>query len=245
MTRPRSPVQITALGTIALPHTQERHVRQPSQACAGTWKIHRARPRPPFRPRSVQPSFCVGYAPQKLLFRSLALASLDRTCRDHIDVSATFSTIAQISFSHNQDPFLPLGAVRCGSQPKTRDRARNKGLQRDVDQSMDGSKLNHHLRRPFCVTLSAPAVDEETSAGAVPALAPGKAPPLPKAGPFAQPRSHDQVGFPAELTKSVIPPDSPLGPAIVSLGEKLFFDSRLSDEHGFLCNVPRSEARLH
>ena len=41
MTRPRSPVQITALGTIALPHTQERHVRQPSQACAGTWKIQR------------------------------------------------------------------------------------------------------------------------------------------------------------------------------------------------------------
>ena len=77
VTRPQSPVQITALGTIALPHTQERHVRQPSQACAGTWKIHRARPRPPFRPRSVQPSFCVGYAPQKLLFRLLALASLN------------------------------------------------------------------------------------------------------------------------------------------------------------------------
>src|SRR5205807_4106880 len=53
----------------------------------------------PFHPRSVQPSFCVGYAPQKLLFRfqpsfcvgyapqkllfrSLALASLNHTCRN-------------------------------------------------------------------------------------------------------------------------------------------------------------------
>ena len=47
MTRPQSPAQITALGIIVLPHSQERHARQPSRACAGTWKIHRARPRPP------------------------------------------------------------------------------------------------------------------------------------------------------------------------------------------------------
>jgi cytochrome c peroxidase len=87
----------------------------------------------------------------------------------------------------------------------------------------------------LCATLSAPAVDEETNAGALPALAPGKAPPLPKAGPLAQPRSQDQVGFPAELTKSVIPPGSPLAPAIVSLGEKLFFDSRLSGDSTASC----------
>jgi hypothetical protein len=82
LTRPQSPVQITALGIIALPHTQQRRARQPLQACAATWKIHRARPRPPFRPRSVQPSFCVGYAPQKLILRSLAFASLNRACRN-------------------------------------------------------------------------------------------------------------------------------------------------------------------
>jgi hypothetical protein len=46
VTRPQSPVQITALGIIALPHTQQRRARQPLQACAATWKIHRARPRP-------------------------------------------------------------------------------------------------------------------------------------------------------------------------------------------------------
>ena len=74
-----------------------------------------------------------------------------------------------------------------------------------------------------------------SNAGALPALAPGKAPPLPKAGPLAQPRSQDQVGFPAELTKSVIPPGSPLAPAIVSLGEKLFFDSRLSGDGTVSC----------
>jgi hypothetical protein len=36
VTCPKSPVQITALGIIALPHSQERHPRQPSRACAGT-----------------------------------------------------------------------------------------------------------------------------------------------------------------------------------------------------------------
>ena len=46
-------------------------------------------------PRSVQPSFCGGFAPQKLLLRSLALASLDRACQDHRpDVSATLTTTA-------------------------------------------------------------------------------------------------------------------------------------------------------
>ena len=61
------------------------HPRAPRQTAITSLRGHlenRARPRPPFRPRSVQPSFCVGYAPQKLLFRSLALASLNHACRD-------------------------------------------------------------------------------------------------------------------------------------------------------------------
>ena len=76
MTRPQSLVQITALGIIALPHSQERHARQhhePARALEKSIEPGRT----PFRPRSVQPSFCVGYAPQKLLFRLLALASLN------------------------------------------------------------------------------------------------------------------------------------------------------------------------
>ena len=67
MTRPQSLVQITALGIIALPHSQERHARQhhePARALEKSIEPGRT----PFRPRSVQPSFCVGYAPQKLLF---------------------------------------------------------------------------------------------------------------------------------------------------------------------------------
>src|SRR5262245_10011483 len=46
-------------------------------------------------PRSVQPSFCGGFAPQKRLLRSLALASLNLACPDHRPgVSATLTTTA-------------------------------------------------------------------------------------------------------------------------------------------------------
>jgi hypothetical protein len=74
--------------------------------------------------------------------------------------------------------------------------------------------------------LAAPVGSDGTDVGPPPALAPGHAPPLPKVGPLAEPRSPDQVGFPAALTKSVIPADSPLTPAVVSLGEKLFFEAQ-------------------
>jgi hypothetical protein len=45
--------------------------------------------------------------------------------------------------------------------------------------------------------LAAPAVDEDTSVGPPRTLAPGQAPILPQAGPLAEPRSSDQVGFPS------------------------------------------------
>ena len=76
---------------------------------------------------------------------------------------------------------------------------------------------------------------DDTSVGPPPALPPGQAPPLPKAGPLARPRTQVQVGFPAALTASVIPPASPLTPAAVALGEKLFFDSRLSGDGTVAC----------
>ena len=87
----------------------------------------------------------------------------------------------------------------------------------------------------LCAVLAAPAVSEDAGIGPPPALAPGQAPPLPQAGPLAEPRSQDQVGFPAALTASVIPPASPLTPATVALGEKLFFDSRLSGDGTVAC----------
>jgi cytochrome c peroxidase len=60
---------------------------------------------------------------------------------------------------------------------------------------------------------------------------------------LAQPRSQGQVGLPAALTASVIPPASPLTPAAVALGEKLFFDSRLSGDDTVACATCHDPAR--
>lgn len=94
-----------------------------------------------------------------------------------------------------------------------------------------------------CAAVGAPAGDEATPVGPPPALAPGQAPPLPQPGRLAAPRSPDQVGFPAALTQSVIPPASPLTPAAVALGEKLFFDSRLSGDDTVACATCHDPAR--
>src|ERR1700751_1340229 len=83
--------------------------------------------------------------------------------------------------------------------------------------------------------FAASAASDVTGAGDPPALAPAQAPPLPQPGPLAAPRSQNQVGFPAALTASVIPPSSPLTPAAVALGEKLFFDARLSGDGTVAC----------
>lgn len=60
---------------------------------------------------------------------------------------------------------------------------------------------------------------------------------------LAQPRSQDQVGFPVELAKSVIPAGSPLTPPVVSLGEKLFFESHLSGDGTVACATCHDPAR--
>jgi cytochrome c peroxidase len=91
--------------------------------------------------------------------------------------------------------------------------------------------------------IAAPAADEAAAIGPPPALPPNQAPPLPKQGPLAKPRSSDQVGFPAALTASAIPPASPLGPAVVALGEKLFFDGRLSGDGSVACATCHDPAR--
>jgi cytochrome c peroxidase len=93
-----------------------------------------------------------------------------------------------------------------------------------------------------CAVLAAPAVSEDTSVGSPPALAPGQAPPLPQAGPLAEPRSSDQVGFPMALTEYVISPTT-LRPARVALGQKLFFESRLSGDGSVACATCHDPAR--
>ena len=95
MTRPQSPVQITALGIIALPHSQERHARQhhePARALEKSIEPGRTHPIPP------------AFSPTEFLRRlrsaetliSFACARLSRPYlpRSYPDVSATFTTIA-------------------------------------------------------------------------------------------------------------------------------------------------------
>src|SRR5215470_8276603 len=97
-----------------------------------------------------------------------------------------------------------------------------------------------------CHIVAVPAAladHDDTGVGPPAALAPGQAPPLPKQGPLAEPRSSNQVGFPAALTASVIPPATPLAPATVALGEKLFFDSRLSGDGTVACATCHDPAR--
>ena len=91
--------------------------------------------------------------------------------------------------------------------------------------------------------LAASVATESVSVGPPPALAPGQAPPLPNQGALAEPRSSDQVGFPAALTASVIPPASTPTPGRVALGEKLFFDSRLSGDGTVACTTCHDPAR--
>ena len=79
--------------------------------------------------------------------------------------------------------------------------------------------------------------------GPPPVLEPGKSPPLPPQGLLAEPRSMDQVGFPVAATAAVIPPASPLTPAGVTLGQRLFFDPRLSGDGSVACATCHDPAR--
>jgi cytochrome c peroxidase len=71
----------------------------------------------------------------------------------------------------------------------------------------------------------------------------GKAPPIPKAGPLAGPRSLQQVGLPAAPTRAVTPPDNPQTPEKIALGRKLFFDGRLSADGTVACATCHDPAR--
>ena len=58
---------------------------------------------------------------------------------------------------------------------------------------------------------------------------------IPKISPLADPKPTDQVGLPKELTRAVTPADNPTTPDKVALGEKLFFDGRLSADGTVAC----------
>jgi cytochrome c peroxidase len=71
----------------------------------------------------------------------------------------------------------------------------------------------------------------------------GKAPLIPTAGPLARPRSLYQFGLPAELTRTVIPHDNPQTSEKIALGQKLFFDGRLSADGTVACSTCHDPAR--
>ena len=90
--------------------------------------------------------------------------------------------------------------------------------------------------------LPAKAKPDQTPVGVV-RVPPGHAPAIPQPGILAKPRSTNQVGFPMQLTQSVIPPDNPLTPEKIALGQKLFFDGRLSADGTVACATCHDPAR--
>jgi cytochrome c peroxidase len=60
---------------------------------------------------------------------------------------------------------------------------------------------------------------------------------IPETDPLAQPKSPQQVGVPVEMTRAAIPPDNPQTPEKISLGQRLFFDRRLSADGTVSCST--------
>jgi cytochrome c peroxidase len=61
--------------------------------------------------------------------------------------------------------------------------------------------------------------------------------------PLAQPKSLQQAGLPIEMTQAAIPPDNPQAPQKIALGQKLFFDVRLSADGTVSCSTCHDPAR--
>jgi len=67
--------------------------------------------------------------------------------------------------------------------------------------------------------------------------------PIPNAGASAQPRPREQTGLPAEATRAAIPADNPQTADKIALGQKLFFDGRLSADGTVACSSCHDPAR--
>jgi cytochrome c peroxidase len=68
-------------------------------------------------------------------------------------------------------------------------------------------------------------------------------PPTPEARPLAQPKSVHQVGVPVAATRAATPPDNPQTSEKIALGQKLFFDGRLSADGTVACSTCHDPAR--
>jgi cytochrome c peroxidase len=67
--------------------------------------------------------------------------------------------------------------------------------------------------------------------------------PIPQAGVLARPKSLQQAGAPLDATRAAMPPDNPQTPEKIALGEKLFFDGRLSADQTVACSTCHDPAR--
>ena len=65
---------------------------------------------------------------------------------------------------------------------------------------------------------------------------------IPEAGVLGQPKSQQQVGLPVDATRAV-PSDNPETPEKIALGQKLFFDGRLSADGTVACSTCHDPAR--
>ena len=82
---------------------------------------------------------------------------------------------------------------------------------------------------------SAESPEPKSPSPVIATATPAKVPPIPVAGPLARPRSLNQVGLPIQQTLAEIPPDNPQTPEKIALGEKLFFEPRLSADGTVAC----------
>lgn len=67
--------------------------------------------------------------------------------------------------------------------------------------------------------------------------------PVPRDGPPARPKSLQQIGVPVEATRAAAPVDNPQTPEKIALGEKLFFDGRLSVDGTVACSTCHDPVR--
>ena len=86
--------------------------------------------------------------------------------------------------------------------------------------------------------LQAPAA---TGAAAQPASSDLRT--VPQAGPLGQPKSVQQLGLPAGATEAATPLANPQTPEKIALGQKLFFDARLSVDGTVACSTCHDPAR--
>jgi cytochrome c peroxidase len=70
-----------------------------------------------------------------------------------------------------------------------------------------------------------------------------RAPPIPAAGPLAEPKFLRQIGVPIDATRAAVPADNPQTPEKIALGKSLFFDGRLSLDGTVACSTCHDPAR--